>query len=351
MSDPGQGSRLAQEIVEQPAVIRRVLDLERDNIAALAGFFRERNPHCIVIAARGSSDNAARYAKYLLGAVTGLPIALATPSLLTVYNQSLRLENTLVIGISQSGQSPDIVAVLAEGARKAALTVALTNDLESPLAQTAEYCINLHIDSERSIAATKTYTASLTALAMLAAALDINHDRSRALEQIPDLLSQIIAQGDAIQEAAKRYHQMEACVVIGRGYNYATAFEIALKLKELAYILAEPYSSADFWHGPVALVEDGFPVIAVVPQSPAAEELEDLLAHLRSRGADLVILSPRADALQLAETPIALPAGVPEWLSPIVSVVPGQYFALGLTVAKSLDPDRPRGLSKVTRTR
>jgi glucosamine--fructose-6-phosphate aminotransferase (isomerizing) len=350
MSESGQGSRLAQEIAEQPAVIRRLLDLERDNIAALAGFFRERNPHCIVIAARGSSDNVARYAKYLLGAVTGLPVALATPSLLTVYNQSLHLENTLVIGISQSGQSPDIVAVLAEGARNGALTVAVTNDLESPLAQAAKHCINLQIDSEKSVAATKTYTASLTALAMLAAALDANHDRSRSLDQIPDLLLQMIAGGDAIRDAAQRYRQMEACVVIGRGYNYATAFEIALKLKELAYILAEPYSSADFWHGPVALVEDGFPVIAVVPESPAARELEELLAYLRSRGADLVVLSPRADVLKLAETPISLPENVPEWLSPIVSVVPGQYFALGLTLAKGLDPDRPRGLRKVTRT-
>ncbi len=275
----------------------------------------------------------------------------STPSLLTVYNQSLRLENTLVIGISQSGQSPDIVAVLAEGTRNGALTAAVTNDLGSPLAQAAEYCIDLHIDQEDSVAATKTYTASLTALAMLAAALDVDRDRSRSLEQIPDLLSKMIAAGDAIQDAAQRYRQMEACVVIGRGYNYATAFEIALKLKELAYILAEPYSSADFWHGPVALVEDGFPVIAVVPESPTAQELEELLAHLRSRGADLVVLSPRKAASELAETPIVLPAGVPEWLSPIVSVVPGQYFALGLTVAKGLDPDRPRGLSKVTRTR
>jgi glucosamine--fructose-6-phosphate aminotransferase (isomerizing) len=319
-------------------------------INALAKIFQARKPHSIVIAARGSSDNVARYGKYLLGAVTGLPVALATPSLLTIYNQSLRLGNTLVIGISQSGQSPDIVAVLAEGDRNGALTMAVTNDLESPLAQSAEHCIDLHIAGEQSIAATKTYMASLTALAMLAAKLEANQDRFRSLDRVPDLLSVIISKGKTIQDAAKRYHQMDACVVIGRGYNYATAFEIALKFKELAYILAEPYSSADFWHGPVALVEDGFPVIAVVPESPTAGELMELLAHLRSRGADLVILSPKKDALTLAETLIVLPADVPEWLSPIVSVVPGQYFALGLTLAKGLDPDRPRGLRKVTRT-
>lgn len=351
MSEDMQESRLEREIRDQPAVIQRLLDVERGNINTLAGLVQKQKPHCIVIAARGSSDNVARYGKYLLGSVTGLPIALATPSLLTVYNQSLHLEDTLVIGISQSGQSPDIVAVLAEGARCGALTMAVTNDLESPLARTADHCIDLNIDLEESVAATKTYTASLTVLAMMAAALEPESDRFRSLEKVPNLLSEMLAEGDAIRNSAQRYREMEACVVIGRGYNYATAFEIALKMKELAYILAEPYSSADFWHGPVALVEDGFPVIAVIPDSPAARELEELLAHLRSRGADLVILSPRADALELAETPIALPANVPEWLSPIVSIVSGQFFALGLTLAKGLDPDQPRGLRKVTRTR
>lgn len=344
-------SRLEREIRDQPAVIRRLLDIERGNINKLARLVQKQDPHCIVIAARGSSDNVARYGKYLLGSVTGLPVALATPSLLTVYNQSLRLEDTLVIGISQSGQSPDIVAVLAEGVRCGALTMAVTNDLESPLAGAAEHCIDLHIDQEQSIAATKTYTASLTVLAMLAAALDPERNSFRSLEKISDLLSQMLAEGDAILESAQRYREMDACVVIGRGYNYATAFEIALKMKELAYILAEPYSSADFWHGPVALVEDGFPVIAIVPESPAAAELRELLKQLRSRGADLVVLSPLADVLKLAETPITLPGDVPEWLSPIVSVVPGQFFSLGLTLAKGLDPDLPRGLRKVTRTR
>ncbi len=351
MSEGLQKSRLEREIRDQPAVVRRLLDIERENFNALARLFRERNPHCIVIAARGSSDNVARYGKYLLGSVTGLPVALATPSLLTIYNQSLRLENTLVIGISQSGQSPDIVAVLAEGTRCGALTVAVTNDFESPLARAADHCIDLHIDREESVAATKTYTASLTVLAMLAAALEPESERFRSLQRVPDLLSEMLSEGDTIQESAQRYREMDACVVIGRGYNYATAFEIALKMKELAYILAEPYSSADFWHGPVALVEGGFPVISIVPESPASRELQELLVHLRSRGADLVVLSPLADVLKLAETPIPLPGEIPEWLSPIVSVVPGQFFALGLTIAKGLDPDRPRGLSKITRTR
>jgi glucosamine--fructose-6-phosphate aminotransferase (isomerizing) len=143
---------------------------------------------------------------------------------------------------------------------------------------------------------------------------------------------------------------MEACVVLSRGYNYATAFEIALKLKELTYVLAEPYSSADFQHGPVALVERGFPVLAVVPEGALADELVDFLNQLNERGAELVVISSHPDALSLARTPLPIPAGIPEWLSPIVAVVQGQLFALGLTLAKGLDPDHPRGLRKVTLT-
>jgi glucosamine--fructose-6-phosphate aminotransferase (isomerizing) len=345
-----QGSHLKREILEQPSVLGHLFEVERKNIASLAALIRQSQPRCIVIAARGSSDNVARYGQYLFGSVTGLPVALATPSLLTIYERPLHLEETLVMGISQSGQSPDIVAVVAEGARSGALTIAVTNDLGSPLARSAGHCISLHVEPERSIAATKTYTASLLALAMLAAALEPDQDRFQALEALPDLVSGTIASSESIIKSAERYRDMEACVVISRGYNYATAFEIALKLKELAYVLAEPYSSADFWHGPVALIEHGFPVIAIVAEGPAAPELVELLQHLRARGAKLVTISPREDVLKLAHAALRLPTGVPEWLSPLVSVVPGQLFTLGLTLAKGLDPDHPRGLRKVTRT-
>lgn len=344
------GSHLYREILEQPDVLRRLLEAEGETVASLAALIRRSQPRCIVIAARGSSDNAARYGQYLFGSLSGLPVALATPSLLTIYERPLHLEGALVIGISQSGQSPDVAAVVAEGARCEALTIALTNDPQSPLARSAGHCINLHVEAERSIAATKTYTASLLSLAMLAAALEGDPDRLRALETVPDLVASVIASSESVITSAERYRDVEACVVISRGYNYATAFEIALKLKELAYVLAEPYSSADFWHGPVALIEHGFPVVAVVAEGPAAPESLKLLRYLRRRGAELIAISPRAGVLELAHTALPLPAGVPEWLSPLVSVVPGQLFALGLTLAKGLDPDHPRGLRKVTRT-
>ncbi len=343
-------SYLEQEILEQPEVLRRLWDREKERVQALADVIRTRAPRFVVLAARGSSDNAARYGQYLLGAVNGLPVALATPSLFTIYRRPPRLAEALVVAVSQSGQSPDIVAVVEEGRRQGALTLAVTNDAESPLARAAEFVFSLHAGTERSIAATKTYTASLFAIAMLSAALADDEETWRALQSIPDAIARVVTSAPAIRQASERYRYMEACVVISRGYNYATAYEIALKLKELTYVLAEPYSSADFQHGPVALVERGFPAIAVVPEGAVAAEMVDFLKELRAREAELVVISAQEEALKLAQTPLRVPAGIPEWLSPLVTVVPGQLFALGLTLARGLDPDHPRGLRKVTMT-
>jgi glucosamine--fructose-6-phosphate aminotransferase (isomerizing) len=347
----GRDSNLRREIWEQPAAMRRMLATERDAIARAAALIRDRSPRYAVMAARGTSDNAVRYAKYLLGAANGLPVALAAPSLFTVYQRPPRLEDALVIGISQSGASPDIVSVVEEGRRQGALTLAITNTPGSPIADAAEGAIHLQAGEEQSVAATKTYTTSLVAVAALSAALAQDEERARALAAIPDAAQQVLDRAEAILEAVERYRYMESCVIVGRGYNYATAFEIALKLKELTYTLADPYSSADFQHGPVALVEHGFPVMAIVPEGATAEEMTGLLQQMRDRATETIVLSPLVDALALAHTPLALPAGVPEWLSPIVAVIPGQIFALGLAEAKGLDPDHPRGLRKVTLTR
>ncbi len=343
-------SYLEQEILEQPEVLDHLLERERGTVEAVARAIRERAPRFVVLAARGSSDNAARYGQYLLGAVNGLPVALATPSLFTLYRRPPRLADALVVAVSQSGQSPDIVAVVEEGRRQGALTLAVTNDPASPLARAAEWVIPLHAGAERSVAATKTYTASLLALGMLSAALAGDEEMFAALRTVPGAIRQVVSSAPTVCRASERYRYMEACVVVSRGYNYATAYEIALKLKELTYVLAEPYSSADFQHGPVALVEKGFPVIAVVPEGAVTAEMVDFLRRLREREAELVVISGREEVLSLAQTPLPLPEGIPEWLSPMVAVVPGQLFALGLTQARGLDPDQPRGLQKVTRT-
>jgi glucosamine--fructose-6-phosphate aminotransferase (isomerizing) len=342
-------SALAREIAEQPQVLAALWEQEQAGIEGIARAIREYGPRYVVIAARGTSDNAARYGQYLFGAHNRLSVALATPSLFTLYQSPPRLEGALVLGISQSGQSPDIVAVLDEARRQGALTLAVTNDPASPLAGAATHLLPLHAGQETSLAATKTYTAQLYALALLSARLAQDEERTRQAVALPQVVARVLDESRATAHA-ERYRFMTACVVIGRGYNYATAFELALKMKELTYVLAEPYSPADFLHGPVAMVEHGFPVITFALSGAIAGEMRAFLAQVRAREAELVVISDQADALALAHTPLPIPAGVPEWLSPIVAIVPGQLFALGLTLAKGYDPDHPRGLRKVTRT-
>ncbi|MCS6843034.1 MAG: SIS domain-containing protein [Caldilineales bacterium] len=343
-------THLYREIHEQPAVLTRLLLAERAAAADLAVEIRRRQVDHVVVAARGSSDNAARYAQYLLAAANGLPVGLATPSLFTVYAAPPRFGNALVLGISQSGQSPDIVAVLAEARRQGALTAAITNAPGSPLAQMADFVLHLHAGEERAIAATKTYTASLAAIALLSVALDEDPKRRAALEELPGVVAQALALA-GVDRVAERYRYMSACVVIGRGFNYCTAFELALKLKELTYTVAEPYSSADFRHGPLALVSEGFPMVIVAPSGKMLPEMLDFMATARSRGAELLVISDHPEALALARVPLALPTGAPEWLSPLLTVLPGQLFAMHLAHARDLDVDHPRGLRKVTETR
>ena len=350
MSDV-EASHLYREIHEQPEVLARLLEAERPEADALAAEIRRRGIGLVVIAARGSSDNTARYANYLLGAANGLVVALATPSLFTLYRQPPRLQEALVLGISQSGKSPDIVAVVAEGRRQGALTVAITNTPDSNLGLAAEHVLALHCGPERSVAATKTYTAELAAIALLSCALEGMGGRLEALHQVPEQVAQALALPNQVARAAERCRFMPSCVVIGRGYNYATAFELALKLKELTYTLAEPYSSADFVHGPLALVEHGFPAIVVAPSGVVLPEVLSFMSALRDREAELLVISDDPAALALAHLPLPLPAGVPEWLSPLTAIVPGQLFALHLAAARHLDPDHPRGLRKVTETR
>ena len=344
-------SILQEEIRQQPQVLMTLLDRETENVLRIAAELRARSVKYVIVAARGTSDNAARYGQYLFGAYNRLPVGLATPSLYSIYGQPPRLEDSLVIGISQSGQSPDIVAVLEEGQRQGVPTLAVTNDPRSPLAEHSDYVIPVHAGEERAVAATKTYTAQLMALALLSCGLDPDPERLETLRQVPLTVERVLDGEAAIAEAVERYRYLETCVVLGRGYNYATAFEIALKLKELNHLIAEPYSSADFMHGPIAVIGTGFPVLVVAVSGGMFNTLQNFTLELKSQGAELLIISDRSDILAEAVTPLPLPETVPEWLSPIVAVVPGQLFALHLTLAKGNDPDHPRGLHKVTITR
>lgn len=344
-------SSLSREIHEQPDVLSRFIDGEAANVRRIANRLRAADIRYVVIAARGSSDNAATYAKYIFGSIAGLPVSLATPSLHTLYQNPPRFDGALVIGISQSGQSTDIVQVVRDGSRQGVPTLAVTNDVDSPLAQAASDVIDVCAGDEQSIAATKTYTAQLTALALLTSFWVDDQQGVDEIKRLPEHVAQTLSLEAVASERAERYRYMRDCAVIGRGYNYATAFEIALKLKELTYVVAEPYSSADFRHGPIALVEGGFPVVCIAPAGRTYEHVFKLAGDLRARDAELIVISEQEEALALAKTPFRLPAGIPEWLSPIPCVIPGQMLAYYLTLAKDFDPDHPRGLRKVTDTR
>jgi len=342
---------LYSEITEQPERIKSLLASQKKNIEQIAAEIQKRDIQYVFLAARGTSDNAGRYANYLLGAQNGLPLALATPSLFTYYNQPPKLKNALVIGISQSGQSPDIVSVLEEGKKQNCLTLSLTNEPKSPLAQASDFVIDLKAGPEKAVAATKTYTSELTAVAMLSTALSKNKKAWDELEKVSGWMKQVLKQNDFISQAAQRYRYIDQTVVLGRGFNYATAFEWALKMKELTYINAEPYSSADFAHGPIAMMVKGYPVFAVAPKGKVFDSMLEMLKRLRSDlSAELVVISNDKRALSLAQVPLTIPVDVPEWLSPMVSILPAQLFAYNLTIAKGYNTEQPRSIRKVTET-
>ena len=343
-------SQLEAEIASQPALLDALLARAIPQITAIhAGL--EPGSHYALIAARGSSDHAALYAKYAWAALGGLPVALAAPSLHTLYNTPPRMSGALVVGISQSGQSPDIVSVLSEAHNQGRPTIAITNDGGSPLAVVADHVIELGVGPERSVAATKTYTAELAVIAAFAAALSGDPASMEELRRLPEALAATQALSGEIAVRAERYRYLERMVVIGRGYNYATAFELALKLKELTYLMAIPYSSADFRHGPIAATSAGDAALLVMPSGATLDDLLTLARDLRQMGVELLVISDAPQALELATTPLPLAATVPEWLSPIAAVLPGQALALRLALARGLDPDTPRAIQKVTRTR
>ena len=341
---------LADEIGAQPTIAARLLREMPERLEPLVAAAGERRIGQVMIAARGSSDHAATYAQYALGSLARLPVALATPWLFSRYGTPPRVDGALVVGISQSGRSPDVVAVLTEARRQGALTAALTNDPSSPLAAAAEHLLDLGAGEELSVAATKTYTAELMAIAMLAVALGPDSPADReALQRVPEAQRVALESAERAVELADAHAGLADCVVLGRGFNLATALEWALKLKELAYVRAQAYSTADFQHGPVASLEPGADVLAILARGALAADATDLVDRLRTER--------RARVLLLSDDPVPgtdhlpFPDVLPEWLSPLVAIIPAQLFAAALARAKGVDVESPRGLNKVTLTR
>lgn len=340
---------MLDEIAAQPQALTRTIEAERAKIARLGKFLNERDIDLIVLVARGSSDNAALFGRYLLEITTGIPVSLSAPSVHTLYQARLRLQHALVIGVSQSGEGEDINLVLENARKCGAYTVGITNEPASSMAGLVDETLVMHGGRERSVAATKTFTGQMMLFYMLAAELG-DSSTSLAYESIPDLTARALEQKPAILELVQRYVFMENCVVVGRGLAYANAYELALKLMETCYVVAERFSSADFLHGPLAMVERHFPVFLFAPPGVMLSGVKDLIQRLRELRAETLAITGDIETASLCTRAVIMPKEIDEFLAPIPYIIPGQLFAALLAEAKGLDPDSPRSLSKVTRT-
>jgi len=340
-------SIMLDEIAEQPAVLERTIAAEREKLTSIGDFLRQKDIDLIVLVARGSSDNAALFGRYLLEITTGIPVSLSAPSVFTLYNAKLRLKRALVVGVSQSGEGEDINNVLDDAKRFGAFTIAITNEAASAMSRIADETLLIHAGRERSVAATKTYTGQMLHFYMLASAVG---DRRIDYPKIPGFVSGALKLDGAVRALAERYVFMENCVVVGRGLNYGNAYELGLKLMETCYVVAERFSSADFLHGPLAVVERRFPVILFGPTGVTRKATVELLEKLRELKADSLSITNDREIAALSSGSLELSGEMDEFLTPIPFIVPAQLFAAHLSEAKGLDPDAPRSLTKVTKT-
>jgi glucosamine--fructose-6-phosphate aminotransferase (isomerizing) len=340
---------MLQEIAQQPSALAATIAAEQSKIVRLGTFLKQRDIDLIVLVARGSSDNAALFGRYLLEITTGIPVSLSAPSVHTLYGAKLKLGHALVVGVSQSGEGEDINRVLENARAGGAYTVGITNEADSAMVDLVDETLLMHGGRERAVAATKTYTGQMMLFYMLATAL-AEKAPSFDYNAIPDLAARALEQETAIRELVQRFVFMENCVVVGRGLAYANAYELALKLMETCYVVAERFSSADFLHGPVAMVERHFPVILFAPPGVMLDGTRELIKRLRELRADTVAITGDLETAALCSRAIIMAREIDEFLAPIPYIIPAQLFAALLAEAKGLDADAPRSLSKVTRT-
>jgi glucosamine--fructose-6-phosphate aminotransferase (isomerizing) len=337
---------MAADISEQPEGFARLLEgAPADAIAEVAAAIAARRPRNVLFVGRGTSDHAALYGAYLAEIRLGLPVASASPSAITLYGARPDFTGTLVVGVSQSGGSPDLTGVLTAARETGALTLAVTNNAESPLARAAELSVDVAAGHERAVAATKSYTAELLALLLLVEGIRAGDGRlpepeRAALAELPRLAEATLADRTA-EELAQRYRFAPHMVTTGRGYGYPTAREAALKLMETSYVPTLAFSGADLLHGPLAMTDTDVPVLAVVGGGPGGKAMADVITRLKERKADVLTVGPQGQ--------LVVPA-VDERYSPLLDILPLQKLALALALARGSDPDAPRGLKKVTST-
>ncbi len=341
---------MRDEILEQAGIVAQLAG-DPEPYRAAAAEARAAGARFVLYAARGTSDNAAVYGKYLATILAGLPAGLAVPSAATVYGAAIDFRDCLVVGISQSGETPDVAEYVAQARAGGAYTLAITNDAGSLLARAAHRTLATGAGRERAVAATKTYTSQLAALALFWAAWTGAERLTAALAgDVPAAMEAALAVEERVVSVAARLSHADRLLVTGRGYNYATALETALKIKETCYLAAMPFSAADLMHGPIAVVEPGYPVLLYAAPGKTLAGMLELEAELRRRDAETFVVAGAGTAVPAAATTLPVPLDLPEELTPLVTALPGQLLALHLSLARGLDPDTPRGLSKVTKT-
>ncbi len=349
---------MLDEIHQQPAAMEKTLKGALRDLERLRKRVERQRPRMVVLAARGTSDNAALFGRYLLEITTGIPVSLAAPSICTVYDANVDFSGALVVAISQSGESTDTNMVLERAREQGALTVGITNSASSTLAKLPEHRFLVRAGKEKSVAATKTYTGQLMMLYLLARALGAPIPLD-SLERLPGWADQALRLEPEVAARAERYRFMGMTAVVGRGLNYANAFEFSLKLMETCYVVAERFSSADFLHGPIAMVEQSFPVFLFAPAGPVWPSIRAMLGKLGELGAERLVIADRGnpEATRMGDRSLILPIdldagnGLPQDVySPIPYIIPAQLMAAYLAEEKGLDPDNPRTLKKVTQT-
>lgn len=340
-----------EEILEQPLVLEKCKSSNEKVIIRIVEALNNRNIDSVVIAARGTSDHAGVYAKYVIEYELGIPVALAAPSIFTIYQRDLKFKNSLVIGISQSGKAADVLEVIKSANRSGAVTVSISNDPASPLAEEAKFHLYCNAGLEKSVAATKTFTTEIYLIAQLVAEWSGNDEMKKELSLVPQNISRIFETAEHIKAKAEKYSYINDCFVLTRGINYPIALESALKIQETSYVRAKAYATSDFYHGPYAMIEKGMPVIVYVPDGPALSDITEMIKRLKENQVELIIVSNKKGILEMGNSSFEIPQTSNDIISPFYNVVIAQMFSCQLALAKGLNPDAPRGLKKVTITK
>lgn len=340
-----------QEIMEQPKVLENCLVENKNTIDAIVARLKQSEIRNVIIVARGTSDHAAVYGKYIIEIKKGIPVMLAAPSVFTMYNKMLKMENSLVIGVSQSGKAADVLEVISSAKKQGAPTISITNHQDSPLAKEADFHLYCAAGLEKSVAATKTFTSQIYLLAQLVAAWADDGEFKKQLSEVPSILTETFKLEEQISEIAERYRFMNECFVLARGINYSVALETALKIQETTYVRAKGFATSDFHHGPFAMIDDHMPCIVFAPKGESLKDIKEMILKLKNAGADILTVSNDNEIMSMGSCSIKIPDITNDFITPFINVAVGQMFACNLSLTRGLNPDAPRGLNKVTITR